>query len=171
MTHWSEEQYRRWTGKVNKKGASRTLPPALHRPLKFRSKTEGRFAAWLDGPAAPFVTCWDYEPINLRLAPKTFWLPDFSVVWDFGQVLGPGQGPTPPIKIDGVSNPFKIPAKTFIQVVDVKHSHGNARRTEWKDDTRVKIKAAAWKFRNYFHVVAATWMPRSGLWEFEEFKQ
>lgn len=63
--------------------AERSTPSAFeYNGQVYRSKTEVRFAQYLDGLfMAALITSWQYEPCNIRLlGKKNFYKPDFFIV-------------------------------------------------------------------------------------------
>ncbi len=112
-------------------------------PATGMNKTESRYAEHLQIKLlAGEILEWRFEPIRLKLAPKTFYTPDFAVVMPFGR----------------------------LELHDVKGRLGSG-PAGWTDDARVKIKVAAAKFY-WFDFVGAAWMTkRQGGpgWKREEF--
>lgn len=107
------------------------------------NKTEARYSECLQVRLlAGDILEWRFEPIKLKLAPKTFYTPDFAIV---------------------------MPDER-LQLHDVKGRTGSG-PAGWTDDARVKIKTAAAMFP-WFQFFGAAWLSkRQGGpgWKMESF--
>lgn len=60
---------------------SRAVAKATSPQDGYRSNLERRYAQHLEARRmAGQIKRWDFEPVNLRLADRTFWMPDFRVI-------------------------------------------------------------------------------------------
>lgn len=95
-------------------------------PLEFSSKTEERYAEYLENcRMAQMLIAWKYPAPNLPLGHRCWYQPDFLVVAS-----------------DGV-----------VELHEVKGRWGTG-KAGWTEDSRAKIKMAARAFRAFFRFVA-----------------
>lgn len=111
------------------------------------NKLEAKYAAHLElRKTTREIKDWRFEPMKLRLAPRTYFDIDFLVALHYDDVQ------MAPTKVDRIS------------VLELHEVKGH-----WEDDARVKMKVAAtmfpwWTFRG------VKWDKDAKDWKFEEFK-
>lgn len=112
---------------------------APHDPLAGATQLERRYAAWLDQEqAAGRVVAWRYEPFRLVLSPgkRLAWLVDFGVV-----------------------------TTTGLELVETKPlNRKNGRALFVREDSKIKVKAAAELYRGWPFLIVVCWPLPGGGW-------
>jgi hypothetical protein len=133
----ADQDIREYPGIAGSNPASR----ARHETGKM-NKLEAKYAAHLElRKTTREISDWRFEPMKLRLAPRTYFDVDFAVRYDW-------------LLEDGAE----------VAVIELHEVKGH-----WEDDARVKMKVAAtmfpwWTFRG------VQWDKAAKDWKFEEFK-
>jgi hypothetical protein len=118
---------------------------ARHEPGRMNG-LEKRYAAHLDlRKATGEILSWKFEPLKLKLAPSTFYSPDFMVVASDGRIeLHETKGASRN-KVSGATKPF------------------------YEDDAVIKLKVAAVMFPEFsFSMV---WHEKGAGWKSKEFSK
>ena len=78
---WTPEQLAAWKKKQGGADRAAAAPAPLLRPT-LMNKTESAYAETLEEwRRGGRILSWDFEAVKLKLAPKTFYTPDFFVVF------------------------------------------------------------------------------------------
>lgn len=106
------------------------------------NKTERQFAQLLElRKREGLVVAWVFEPMKFRLAPRTWYTPDFLVL-------------------------TRDAVPTLYEVKAMWHWKNGAKRPGWKDDSRVKVKVVAELFP-WFRWRAAVYDSKTDKWTYE----
>ena len=122
----SAAEYRALYG-LDVRGTRTNVPDGVQTGPRYgrMNKTEFRYSQQLDAlKHAGGIQCWFFEPVKLRLAPKTWYTPDFGVVTAHGKP----------------------------EFHEVKGATKEG-RPRWTDDARVKLKVAAEHYPQFRFVV------------------